>query len=298
MLKSSDIRIRDPFILPLAQEGKYYLFGTTDVNAWSGDAVGFDCYSSADLENWEGPIAAFRPPVGFWATENYWAPEVHLYNGRYYMFASFYAPGRMRATQILSADRPEGPYTLWSDGPVTPPDWMCLDGTLYVDEDGAPWIVFCHEWLQVRDGGMCALRLSSDLRHAVGEPVTLFHASEAGWTSAFTDRRFSNEEGCYVTDGPFLVRDEEKRLFLFWASFRNGSYAEGYAVSESGLVTGPWLHNPVPLFERDGGHGMLFTSFDGKLLFTLHRPNSSPDERPVFFRLDKQDDVFSIKEQL
>lgn len=48
-----------------------------------------------------------------------------------------------------------------------------LDGTLFIDDDGAPWIVFHHECVQVRDGGVVAQRLSDDLRQAVGNPIYL-----------------------------------------------------------------------------------------------------------------------------
>ncbi|WP_420869776.1 family 43 glycosylhydrolase [Cohnella ginsengisoli] len=107
-----------------------------------------------------------RPGSG--GTENFWAPEVHRWRGMYYMFASFKAPGRRRATQILAADGPLGPFRPLSDRPATPPDWECLDGTLYVDRQGEPWIVFCREWLQVTDGEMYALRLSADLAETAG----------------------------------------------------------------------------------------------------------------------------------
>ena len=52
------------------------------------------------------------------------------------MFASFKAAGVCRGTQILVADHPKGPFVPHSDGPVTPRDWECLDGTLYVDPGG------------------------------------------------------------------------------------------------------------------------------------------------------------------
>ena len=93
-MKLSEIHIRDPFILTF--EGKYYLFGTPGKFAWQGSG-GFWCNISEDLENWSEPIKCFDPPEGFWATENYWAPEVHYYNNRFYMFASFMAKRHMRA---------------------------------------------------------------------------------------------------------------------------------------------------------------------------------------------------------
>ena len=62
------------------------------------------------------------------------------------------------------------PFVPLSDGPVTPADWECLDGTLYVAANGTPYLVFCHEWLQVKDGEMCAMPLTPDLTAAAGEP--------------------------------------------------------------------------------------------------------------------------------
>lgn len=106
---------------------------------------------------------------------------MHRYQGRYFLLASFKSPDAARGTQVLVADAPAGPYEPWSPGPITPAGWECLDGTLYVDPAGDPWIVYCHEWLQVVDGRMIAQRLSPDLREAVGEPIELFTASQAPW---------------------------------------------------------------------------------------------------------------------
>ena len=50
-------------------------------------------------------------------------------------------------------------------------DGESLDGTLYVDRSGKPWMVFCHEWLQVGDGQICAIPMSDDLGEAIGDPV-------------------------------------------------------------------------------------------------------------------------------
>ncbi len=171
-MKTSDIQIRDPFVLPDKEDGTYYLFGTTDINAWTGAGEGFNCYKSSDLHEWQGPIAAFRPPPAFWGTRNFWAPEVHFYNGRYYMFASFKADCHYRGTQILVSDKVSGPFSPLTSSPITPPDWECLDGTLYVASDGTPWIVFCHEWVQVHNGAIFAMPLSQDLKESVSPPFS------------------------------------------------------------------------------------------------------------------------------
>lgn len=101
MMKTQEIQIRDPFIVPHAPDQTYYMFGTIDKNCWRGPGQGFDCYKSKDLETWQGPIPAFRPPASFWGKENFWAPEVHAWHGRYLMLTTFKAERRYRATHIL-----------------------------------------------------------------------------------------------------------------------------------------------------------------------------------------------------
>ena len=89
---------------------------------------------------------------------------------------------------------------------MTPETWECLDGTFY-EQDGEPWIIFCHEWTQIRNGAVCAMRLSAGLKEAAGEPQVLFHAKDAPWVRA------AGEGDNYVTDGPFLF-NEGGRLYI------------------------------------------------------------------------------------
>ena len=285
MLKLSDIHMRDPLVVPVAKEKTYYLFGSTDTDCWDGPGVGFNCYKSKNLVDWEGPIRAFTPPKGFWGTKNFWAPEVHAYNGKYYMFASFKAEGVNRGTQILSSEKPEGTYLPLTDKPVTPADWECLDGTLWV-EDGEPYIVFCHEWTQIKNGEVCALKLSKDLKKAVGEPVLLFKAKGVPWVI--------EHMGGYVTDGPFLYKTKTGSLLMLWSSIGKEGYAMGIAVSKNGKVLGPWTHEKTALYGKDGGHGMIFKDFEGQLYFTVHCPNDTPNERPKFIAANEADGMIKI----
>jgi hypothetical protein len=295
-MKTCDIQIRDPFVYPDPMENTYYMFGTTDKNCWRGPGQGFDCYKSKNLSEWDGPIPAFRPPSHFWGKENFWAPEVHKFHDQFYMFATFKAEKRYRATHILVSDKVYGPYVPLVDDPITPPDWQCLDGTLYVGADGHPWIVFCHEWVQIHNGSICAMRLTPDLKEPAGRPVFLFNASEGPWVRRpewpeDDSRRFPT----FVTDGPFLYQLGDGTLMMLWSSFGSKGYAMGISRSETGHITGPWQHDADPIWAEDGGHGMIFRTFEGQLMLTFHRPNKTPQERAVFIELEETHNGIRLK---
>ena len=278
MINTEDINIRDPFVL--VHQGQYYLYGTRGATCW-GPADGFDVYTGRDLVSWEGPSVCFRNDGTFWADRNYWAPEVYHYRDGFYMFASFKHPSVHRGTAVLRADSPLGPFRPWSDGRVTPKEWECLDGTLYVSGRGRPYMVFCHEWIQAGDGEILAMPLTEDLRAPAGEPKLLFRASEAPWCQSI---HHSSGVTGWVTDGPFLWRTESGALLCLWASFSEGGYTEGAALSDNGEIDGHF-GQIEPLFDRDGGHGMVFRTLEGGLCLTLHSPNRKLEERPHFYPL-------------
>lgn len=251
-----------------------------DPQPWSGPGIGFDCYVSDDLVHWNGPTAVFRPSADFWGRTQFWAPEVYSRDAAFFMLATFADGEGRRGTQVLRSVSPTGPFAPWSNGPLTPESWMCLDGTLHVDEWGEPWLVFCHEWLQIGDRAIYARRLSVDLRTAVGEPVRLFSASEAPWTRRLSNPGTGHDDAAYVTDGPFLVRSDGGTLWMLWSSGGANGYAIGVARSATGEVTGPWLHETTPLWDQDGGHAMVVRD-EGRDLLVMHHPNQVPLERAM-----------------
>ncbi|GAB2021477.1 glycoside hydrolase family 43 protein [Pseudolactococcus yaeyamensis] len=282
-MKLEEINIRDPYVL--AFEGTYYLYGTRGYNCWEQPkdltTLGFDVYTSQDLINWQAPQEIFRYEAGFWGQQNFWAPEVHVYQGKFYLFATFTGPNVKRGTQVLKSDSPLGPFIPYSKGALTPKDWECLDGTLFVDERGAPHLIFCHEWVQIRDGTICSVALSDDLSAPIGEVRELFKASEPTWSD--------KEAKCYVTDGPFLHRCSNGKLLLFWSSLKNNAYVQAIAYPDNDCLNGNWQHSKALFFDKNGGHGMLFQAFDGQCYFTLHQPNEREHEHPVFLKITEED---------
>ena len=289
-----DIQISDPFILADPVSGKYYLYAAffnPDRFPNQKRRGVFHALVSEDLVNWSEPIQVFdAAETGFWADLDYWAPECHIWQGKYYIISSFRAEGKFRRCQCLVADNPLGPFRQVEQEAITPPGWQCLDGTLYVDRKGKPWMVFCHEWLQVFDGQICAIPMSDDLGRAIGDPIVLFRASDAPWAAHLAGQDRHNG---FVTDGPFLHRMPDGKLIMLWSNFTKEGYATGYATSRSGEIWGPWEQQPDPLYGLDGAHSMLFRTFPGPsgaggmLMMALHCPNIHPKKRMLLFEMDE-----------
>jgi hypothetical protein len=163
---------------------------------------------------------------------------------------------------------------------------MTLDGTLWV-EDGVPYMVFCHEWVQIKNGTVEYIRLKEDLSETVGEPVRLFDGSDAVWN------RKSDRHGSHVTDAPYLYKSKSGKLFMLWSGYSHTGYTVGIAISDSGNLAGPWRQQDKPVFAEDGGHAMLFKSFDGKLMMVLHCPNGR-GARPRIFEMEDTGDTLRI----
>lgn len=285
-LTCQDINIRDPFVL--YEDGTYYMYGTR-ARGFGCKTGGFDVYISTDLVNWSEPIECFNSNQYDMNLEVNWAPEVHKYNGSYYMFATFTRKTNgLRGTFILKADNPLGPFAPHSKGVMTPEEWECLDGTLYLSKEGKPYIVFCHEHTQIIDGTICYTPLSDELTEATGETVTLFHASECTWVTKFSDTEH------YVTDGPFLYRTKTGELLMLWSSFINGQYAECLVKFKDGEL-GMDFEHLAPLVDNDGGHGMVFEDMNGILHLTYHTPNRSGFEHPYFVAIEDMGDNLKIK---
>jgi beta-xylosidase len=274
-----DMPLHDPWIVTDAKAGLYRLY-TSNIEAMSGaPGLGTMMYTSPDLKTWSLAQAVFVAPTDRWFKDGAWAPEVHAWRGRWWLFTTFHdeasplpvkgqrKPYR-RGTVVAVADRPEGPFKLVRDGePVAPKDRMTLDGTLHVDAAGKPWFVYAHEWLQATDGTIEALPLTDDLA-AKGPSLGLFKASDAPWAKG---QKQPAGDTVFVTDGPELFRTKTGVLLMLWSSYDAKGYVQAQARSKSGTIAGPW-EQLEPLVRYDSGHGMLFKRFDGQLMMIVHRP--------------------------
>jgi len=267
----------DPYILADDVTKTYYLTG-------SGGGI----YKSTDLKNWTGPYGAYDTR-GTWMEGISFvaAAEIHKVNGKYFYAASFgdrkelvdVVPRRYNIyrhqTMILEADKADGPFKLANPDPnydYLPHSWDIIDGTIYM-ENGQPYMVFVHEWMQTFDGTMEYVKLSPDLSKTISEPVMLFRATESPCPLEMVgngEMTYGLKLPGWVTDGPELFRTKTGKLGMLWASWGANRYLECVAYSQSGTIDGPWIQEEKPFIGNNTGHGMLFRTFDGKLLLSIH----------------------------
>lgn len=263
------IRLSDPCILADKKTKMYYMTGTGGL-----------MWTSPDLARWTGPYKVTKHDPKSWMGPNpmIWAAELHEYKGKYYYFATFtnkdescgtFLGKRVerRASHVLVADKPMGPYKPMKDEMYLPANRPTLDGTFWVEKDGTPYMVYCGEWLETNNGTMERIQLKPDLSGTIGEAKVLFTAHDATWSR-------SNEGGKIgpnkVTDGPYLFRTETGRLGMIWTNWIYDVYTQGVAYSQSGTIDGPWIQEKEPITPPNFGHAMLFRTFEGKLLMSIH----------------------------
>lgn len=240
----------DPHVLQ--QGGRYYLYGTTS------SSKGFIAYVSDDLRKWTRAKGRARDGMVFargdgFGDRQFWAPEVHAYKGRFYLFYS-----ANRCCCVAVADSPLGPFRNPTMKPIFAQSGkQAIDNSLFIDEDGTPWMPFS------LDERFALVRLKPDLMSIV--PDSLSHP--------FDEPRELWQKG--TEEGPSIVRIEGKYVVLFSG---DGCESQDYAVGVgySDRMTGPWKRlRGYRFLHRAGGltgtgHGSPFQAADGSWHYVFH----------------------------
>lgn len=291
------IALSDPAILADTRTNTYYMTGT-----------GGKLWKSKDLKYWTGPYNVVQIDTTSWMGPKpmIWAAELHKYQDKYFYFATFTNPAvkidsfrgndiERRACHILVSNNPDGPYVPMKDLVYLPENKPTLDGTFWIDKDGLPYMIYCYEWLQTWDGTMEKIELKPDLSGSVGEGKLLFKSSDSPWSRE--KDKSGNIKPNMVTDGPYLFTTGTGRLGMIWTSWIYDVYTQGVAYSESGTLDGPWIHEKDLITPPDFGHGMLFQTFEGKWLMSVHshkNVNGKYHRVPHLFEVDLSGDKLKV----
>lgn len=281
-MKTAELRVRDPYIL--AENGVYYLYKANICHVGTAVVVQRSC----DLTEWGEPTTVYTPDPAYGKAEQLWAPEVHRWKGKYYLFVSYLTESGLRGTGISVSSTPEGPFLPVSDRPATPASQSAIDATLF-EEDGIPYIVYSRDWPHCYDsaigayvGEIWGCAMTDDLSAPAGEPFLMFRSTDCPLSAASPARHAweGKEIARYGSDAPYLLRLPNGKIYLTWSPIPGNNYVVLGAVADS--LRGAWTHLSPPLFDSNGGHAMFFQDFDGQDRMCIHCPEREGDERACF----------------
>lgn len=260
------IHVADPCVFT---DGKiYYLTGT------SGADKGFEYYTSTDLKNWEYKGMLYEPGDNdaYKGASCFWAPEVHVVNGKYYLTFSCLSPQyKGLITCLAVSDKPNGKYTdlylPWID-----PKYAAIDCHIFIDDDKQPYLYYSHNYNKdgVAVGETYAAKLKDDLSSIIGEPTFVSSASQP-WECVNWEKNRCNE-------GPWVIKHGKKYVMTYSAN-DTGFDHYGIGVAEASSPLGPWKkYDDNPLLTTDRkkgisspGHNSIVQCPDGTLRIVYHR---------------------------
>jgi GH43 family beta-xylosidase len=258
--------IGDPFVLRVP-DGKYYCYATSASD-------GFKAWSSEDLVQWKEEGYVYIRREDSWGVADFWAPEVVLYNGRYYMhYSARWGKNQSLRIGVAVADSPTGPFLDVFNRPMFDFGYAAIDGHVLFDEDGSKYFYYSRDCSEnIVDGRheshLYVMELDDDLTLLKGNPILLTRPEQEWEIRSGPEWRWN--------EGPFVLKHNDRYYLMYSANFfMSRDYSVGYAVAERPM--GPFVkaaHNPI-LFtnvpEISGpGHNSVTTSPDGSELFIVY----------------------------
>ena len=223
-------------------------------------------YSSADMVNWKGHPVPLKPTDFDWAKGDAWAAEVIEKDGKFYWYVTVThddsKPGK--AIGVAVADNPTGPFkdargtALVTNDMTTDQtniDWDDIDPTVFIDDDGQPYLFWGNTalyWAKLKDN---MVELDGEI-HTIDLPK--------------------------FTEAPYI----HKKGDWYYLSYAYG-FPEKIAYAMSKSITGPWefkgLLNEVAGNTNTNHQAII--EFKGEPFFFYHtgaiEPNGGSYRRSV-----------------
>ncbi|PJB65608.1 MAG: glycosidase [Anaerolineae bacterium CG_4_9_14_3_um_filter_57_17] len=266
--------IGDPFVLR-APDGTYYCYATSAPD-------GFKAWTSSDLVHWADIGYVYKRREDSWGESDFWAPEVMMYGGKYFMhYSARWGKNQSLRIGVAVADLPTGPFVDAFNHPMFDFGYAAIDGHVFFDDDGRKYFYYSRDCSEnIVDGRheshLYAAELNNDLLSFKGDPL-LIAKPEQEWEQRSGPEWMWNE-------GPFVLKHNGKYYLMYSANFyASRDYSVGYAVAENPM--GPFIkdaHNPVlvsTIPEISGpGHNSVTTSPDGSELFIVYHIHTDPQK--------------------
>ncbi|MDQ0415078.1 glycoside hydrolase family 43 protein [Mesobacillus stamsii] len=265
--------IGDPFVLK--DKDTYYMYAT------SAATIGFRAWQSSNLVDWEdkGLVFDSYEQPNQWATGDFWAPEVVMHNGEFFMtYSARNADGHLQISIAKSKD-PLGPFKDVSTE-IVQQEGSYIDGHIFFEEDGTPYFYYVKDNYENIINGkhvsqIFVQKMTEDLTELTGEPKLLLEPDQ-DWEGLGGEYQWN--------EGPFVIKNDHKYYLMYSANFYASSdYGVGYAVSDSPM--GPFKKSDEnPILSKDlengisgPGHNSVTVGLDGKTLYTVYHTHTDPE---------------------
>ena len=183
----------------------------------------------------------YTAPEGTAYSSDYWAPELHFIDGRWYIYVcADDGKNENHRMYVLSCDTPDGDYAM--EGKICDPgDKWAIDGTV-LKYGGELWLIWSG-WEGDTDGSQnLYIAHMSDPLHIDSERVCI-SSPVYGW----------ERKGVPINEAPAILY-HEGRVFLVYSA--SGSWTDDYCLGMLTLAGSPgsaagWVKSPAPLMSKE-----------------------------------------------
>lgn len=267
----------DPYVV---QKDSFYYYTHT-----SGDRVQlWRTTAMSKLATATGQTVWTKPGTGA-NSQNIWAPEMHLLDGKWYIYytagsnAADLSTQRLFVLENTSADPLSGSWT--DKGKLADPaaDYFAIDGTVF-EQGGKRYLLWSGQAsLTDNNQNIYIAQLQNPWTLATGR--TLISSPQYSWeTNGYVLGGTPK-----VNEGPEILKNGAGRVFLIYSA--SGCWTDDYALGmlmlkEGGdpLKAGDWTKKPDPVFTKNAatgafgpGHNSFFLSPDGRENWIIYHAN-------------------------
>ena len=284
--------LADPFCW--LYDGVYYAVGTgaeeCGINGLSGRVV--PMVKSTDLQHWQSVGRVLVPPQEELGG-CFWAPEVAVHEGRFFMYYHPNGNGRGHHVRLAIADHPEGPY-IDTGRPLTDlqRNPFAIDAHPFRDDDGQWYLFYATDFPDFdahtfRGTALVVDRLIG-MTELAGEPRVVMRAHWPWQRFQAQRTALGVTADWYTLEGPTVIKRHGRYVcFYSGGCFENDSYGVDYLFAdhpfgpwrEVGGARGPQLLRSVPGQVIGPGHHSMVTTPAGIDHVVYHAWNPAMTDR-------------------
>lgn len=216
---------------PMVYDGVMYLYTGEDSTTDNGfyNMPNWHCYSTTDMVNWlDHGVIMYSEDFKWAEPASAWACQCIERGGKFYLYVTVTTDGG-RAIGVAVSDSPTGPFKDALGKPLCGPDWLYIDPTVMIDDDGQAYLYFGNP-----NAYYC--KLNEDMISLDGD-VKMQEMT----FDTFGPKPLGSDAPSSYTEGPWIY----KRNGLYYLVYASNGVPEGISYSTSDSPTGPWKFRDI-----------------------------------------------------